>query len=127
MQARLQALLEHAHDMSVEVFRGVARLPREMAGAESMSYSAIEIEVDMEKEVITRVAFTACPQLCENLLTTVMLGEDPVDGVTAAKSAMEERYHGVGKGAVIAALNNTLQEYLRRRSPLRKTRNTSPG
>lgn len=114
-QVRMQALLENAQEIFTEVFRGVARLPREMASPESTSYLAIEIQVNMEKEVITRLAFTACPQLCENLLTTAMLGKHAVDGVAAAKLAMEERYHGAGKGAVIAALQNTVQEYVRRR------------
>jgi len=93
----------------------MARLPREMASGESTSYLVIEMEVDMEKEVIIRLAFTACPQHCKILLTTAMLGKGPGDGVAAEKLAMEERYHIAGVGAVIAALQNTFQDYLTRR------------
>jgi len=120
MQVRMQGLLEDGQEIFTEVFHGLARLPREMVSGESTSsYLAIEMEVAMEKEVITNLAFNACPQLCVNLLTTAMLGKHPVDGVAAAKLAMEERYHGAGKGAVIAALQNTLQEYVRSRATLR--------
>ena len=105
---------------TTEVFCGVARLPREMADGETSSCLAIEMEVDIEKQVIANLAFTACPKLFESMLLTALLGKDPADGIAAAKSMMEERYHGVGKAAGIAALKNCLQEYQRRREPDRK-------
>ena len=105
---------------TTEVFCGVARLPREMAASKPSSYLAIEMEVDTEKQVITNLAFTACPKLFESMLLTALLGKDPADGVAEAKSMIEQRYHGVGKAAGIAALQNCLQEYQRRREPDRK-------
>jgi len=105
-------------DANKEVFCGVARLPREMSSADHSAYVAIEMEVDMEQQVVTDVVITACPRLCESMVITNMLGKNPVDGVAAAKAVIEGRYHGVAKGAVIAALQNNLQEFLHRRAAM---------
>ena len=101
-------------DTNTEIFCGVARLPREMSAAEPSAYLAIEIEVDMERQVVTDLAFTACPSLCETIVKRNLIGRDPVDGIPEVKSMMERRYHGVAKGALMAALENSLQAYLGR-------------
>lgn len=87
-----------------------------MAFVEPLSYLAIEIEVDMEKQVVTDVVVTSCPRLCESMVVTYIIGKNPVDGIAGAKEIIEQRYHGLAKGAIMAALQNTLQEYLRRRA-----------
>ena len=104
------------NDATTEVFCGVARLPREMASAEPSSYLAIEIEVDMENGVVTDLAFAACPKLLESMVTSALLGRNPVDGVEEVRSMIEQRYHSVGKAAATVAVRNILQEYQRRRA-----------
>ncbi len=101
-------------DTRAEVFCGVARLPREMSAAEPSAYLAIEIEVDMERQVVTDLAFTACPCLCESIVKSNLMGRDPVDAIPEVRSSIGRRYHGVGKGALMAALQNSLQAYLGR-------------
>lgn len=103
-------------ETKTEVFCGVARLPSEMASAEPSSYLAIELEIDMDCQVITDLGFTACPTLCESLLRTLLVGNNLVEGVQSARLVIEERYHGSGKRAVVAALNNALQEYEKRKA-----------
>jgi len=110
---RITALLQHAQTIPAEVFYGTSRLPKEMASAEGSSYLAIEMEVDMDHQLISGLAFSACPELCVDMLQSLLLGQDPVVGVSAAKLAVEERYHGIGKRAVIAALDNVIFEYQR--------------
>lgn len=102
---------------ATEVFCGVARLPREMAAGEPSAYLAIELEVDMERQTIADLACTAVPALCENMLKTLLLGKEPVAGIAEARSMMEERYHGTGKAAMLAALQNSLQQYQTRMDP----------
>lgn len=106
------------NDAMTEVFCGVAKLPKEMASAEPSSYLAIEMAVDMKRQVVTDLAFTACPKLVESLLTTILLGKGPVDGVKEAVPIIERRHHSLGKRAVIAALKNSVQEYQSGRQPL---------
>ena len=48
-------------DTEAEVFCAVARLPREMASAEPLAYLAIEIEVNMAKQVVSDMTGTALP------------------------------------------------------------------
>ena len=74
-----------------------------------------KIEVVMAEDVISDVAFTAIPVLCENLLRTELLRTSPADGLKKAISLVEERYHSQGKAAVVAALRNCFQEYESRR------------
>ena len=105
-----------APSVDIEVFCGVARLPRAMAALEPSSYLAVELEVDMENQTIVAVAFTAFPVLCENLLDDILLGKEPSAGVAEARLMIEERYHSAAKAAVVAALQNALQEYQRRRA-----------
>ena len=97
-----------------EIFSGVARLPREMAAGEPSAYLAVEVEIDMKRGTITDLACTAFPVLCESMLKSVLLGKELAAGIAGARSMMEERYHGAGKPAMLAALQNTLQEYERR-------------
>ena len=102
-----------------EVFCGVARLPREMTAGEPSAYLAVELEIDMESQTVLDLACTAFPVLCENMMKTVLIGKEPVAGITEAKSMMAERFHGTGKAAITAALQNVLQEYQRRMAPNR--------
>ena len=48
-------------DTETEMFCGVGRLPREMASAGPSAYLAIEIEVDMAKQVVSDMTGTALP------------------------------------------------------------------
>ena len=48
-------------DTEAEVFCAVARLPTEMASAEPSAFLAIEIEVDMAKQVVSNMTGTALP------------------------------------------------------------------
>lgn len=111
--SRISALLQQAQTIPAEVFYGVARLPNELTHGRASSYLGIEMEVDMEQQVITGLSFSACPELCVDMLQRLLLGQDPVVGVGAAKLAIEERYHGPAKRVVIAALDNTILEYQR--------------
>ena len=103
-----------ASNTTTEIFCGVARLPRTMAAAEPSAYLAVELEIDMEGRTIVDLACTAVPVLCENILRNVLLGNEPTAGIAETRLTMEKRYHGAGKAAIIAALQNVLQEYQRR-------------
>ena len=107
---------------TVEIFCGVARLPREMSAGEPSAYLAVELEIDMESQTIADLACTAFPVLCESMLKTVLLGKEPVAGIAEARLMMEERYHGTGRAAMTTALQNALQEYQTRRETMEGTR-----
>lgn len=76
---------------NTEIFCGVARLPREMASTEPSSYLSVELEVDMERQVITDTGFTSFPLLLQKMVSTLVLGTEPAVGVAVARSMIEER------------------------------------
>lgn len=94
-----------------EIFCGVARLPREMAAMEPSTYLAIEVAVDMKTEVVTDVACTAFPILCERLVVDRLMGKPVSPAFEELREILESRYHGMGKRAIIAALGNAFTIY----------------
>jgi hypothetical protein len=97
---------------NTQIFCGVARLPREMASMDPNSYLAIEIAVNINTGVIADVACTSLPVLCERLVHDSLVGRPVAAAFEELRGALEDRYHGTGKRAMLAAVGNAAAAYL---------------
>lgn len=95
----------------VEIFCGIARLPREMASMDPNSYLAVEIAVNGDTSVIEDVVCTSFPILGERMIHDYLVGKPVSDTLEPLQALLETRYHGLGKPAMIAALGNVAACY----------------
>jgi len=93
------------------IVAGTARLPEKIRGKDAFGYLAIYLEVDPVNSEIVDVSTTLIPSLGEKIVHDALLGREIKKGIQQAIQQLENRFFGVTKRAIIAALEDAYKWY----------------
>lgn len=93
------------------VIAGSARLPENTAAKHVFGYLTIELEIDPGNSIIVDISCTLLPSLGGKMLRNTLLGSKTEEGIKDAVQQLEERFSGVTKKAMIAALQDAYERY----------------
>ena len=120
----------HRHrDGSTVIFVGHARLPQSLAPVGAAPVVSVEIEVDMHRRQAVEVATRGILPRAEALLRDILLEDDLDTSVRVLLDALQKRYVGAPQRAIITAVSNAYDSYVRfsqQRAPFEETLQPSP-
>ena len=94
-------------------FVGHARLPENITAKHVYGVFGLELEVDPRTDVVVDASCTAIPSLGEKFLLDLLIGHCLREGIAAPIAEIERRYFGAAQRAIISALQNAYDRYLR--------------
>ncbi len=92
---------------------GHARLPENITAKHVFGVFGVELEVDPRTSIVIDASVTAIPSLGEKFLLDLLVSHNLADGIDKITNAIERRYFGAAQRAIIAALINAYEGYLR--------------
>jgi hypothetical protein len=95
------------------IFVGHARLPQSLAPMGASPVVSVEIEVDMRHRQAVEVATRNILPRAEALLRDILLEGDLDTSVRVLLDAFQKRYLGVPQRAIITAVSNAYDAYVR--------------
>jgi len=95
------------------IFVGHARLPQSLAPVGASPVVSVEIEVDMQRRRAVEVAARGVLPRAEALLREVLLDGDLDTSVSMVVDALQRRYVGPPQRAMITAVGNAYEAYVR--------------
>jgi hypothetical protein len=98
---------------STVIFVGHARLPQSLAPVGASPVVSVEIEVDMQRQRAVEVAARGVLPRAEALLRDILLGDDLDTSVSTVVDALQRRYMGPPQRAMITAVSNAYEAYVR--------------
>jgi hypothetical protein len=111
----------HDEQEGTVIFVGHARLPQNLAPVGASLVVSVEIEVDMRHRQAVEVATRNILPRAEALLRGILLEGDLDTSVRVLLDAFQKRYLGVPQRAIITAVSNAYDAYVRlcQRQPVR--------
>jgi len=95
------------------IFVGHARLPQNLAPVGGSPVVSVEIEVDMRRRQAVEVATRNILPRAEALLRDILLQGDLDTSVRVLLDAFQKRYLGAPQRAIITAVSNAYDAYVR--------------
>ena len=93
------------------VIAGSARLPENITSKHVFGNVTIELEIDLADSTIVDFSCTLLPFLGEKILHNALLGNKVDEGIADAVQQLDQRFFGVTKRALIAALEDGYRWY----------------
>jgi hypothetical protein len=98
---------------STVIFVGHARLPQSLAPVGAPAVVSVEIEVDVSRRQAVEVATRGVLPRAEALLRDILLEADLDASVRVLLDALQKRYVGAPQRAIMTAVSNAYEAYLR--------------
>lgn len=91
---------------------GYSRLPEGMTGYKLYGSMGVGLEIDVKTNKIINATATFVTSMCTSFLCDIFKGHDVNQGIEEPIKKFEEKYYGMGKKAIIAAVNDAYNQYL---------------
>jgi len=100
-------------EASTVIFVGHARLPQSLAPVGAPPVVSVEIEVDVRRRRAVEVATRGILPRAEALLRDILLEDDLDTSMRILLDALQNRYVGAPQKAIMTAVSNAYEAYLR--------------
>jgi|SRR5690625_2720605 len=91
---------------------GYSRLPSGMAAQHMYGAMGFGLEIDTDTHEIVSVSATFITSMCNHFVYEIFKGHNLKEGIEGPVKKFEKKYYGMGKKAIIAAINDAYNQYL---------------
>jgi hypothetical protein len=90
---------------------GYSRLPDGMAAKNLYGVMGVGFEIDPDTDKIINASCTFVTNMCTDFIKTILVGHDLNEGIELPVRKFEKRYFGLGKKAIIAAIQDAYNQF----------------
>lgn len=90
---------------------GYSKLPDGMAAKNLFGVMGVGLEVDPQTCRVVNASSTLVTNMCTDFIAGILVGHCLLEGIEMPIQAFEQRYFGLGKKAIVAAIRDAYNQF----------------